>query len=73
MKGFLNEVAAELVSRGISDPTEEQITDAMVSRINRQAQLWERLFGNGYRGQVANGTREFVSEMARSVYEELTA
>jgi hypothetical protein len=71
MTSFLNEVAAELVSRGISEPTAEQIADAMASRINRQGQLWERIFGCSWRGQAANGTREFVSSLAESVYIEI--
>jgi hypothetical protein len=71
MTSFLNEVAAELVSRGISEPTSEQIADAMVGRINRQGQLWERIFGCSWRGQAANGTRAFVSSLAESVYTEI--
>lgn len=69
MTSFLNEVAAELVSNGISQPTEQQIADAMVARINRQGELFVRLFENRYCGQVANGTREFVAALAADVYE----
>ena len=68
MTGFLKEVAAELVSRGIAEPTSEQISDAMVARINRQGELYERIFGNGYRSARVNGTREFVSALGESVY-----
>lgn len=66
--GFLGEVAAELVYRKISYPTHEQIAEAMAARINRQGEIYVRLFGCGYRGQVANGTREFIGAMAADVY-----
>jgi hypothetical protein len=68
---FLKEVAAELISSGIEAPTSEQIADAMVRRINRQGELHERLFGCSYRGQVANGTREFADALASDVYRQL--
>jgi len=70
---FLKEVAAELISRGIAEPTQEQIADAMVARINRQGELYARLFDSGWRGQAANGTEKFVSAMAEEVYNSVRA
>jgi len=71
MTSFLNEVAVELVSKGITEPTPEQIADAMAARINRQGELYERLFGCSYRGQVANGTKNYVRALGESVYREI--
>jgi len=70
---FLKEVAAELISKGISEPTTEQISDAMAARINRQGELCTRMFGGStvWAGARVTAEREFVRALAESVYNEL--
>jgi hypothetical protein len=67
---FLNEVAAELVSRGVENPTVEQIADAMETRIARQWALFAKLYPNGLY-QRSDAAREVLAEMASAVYQEV--
>lgn len=36
---FIYRVALDLIEQGIDDPTPEQLTDAMATRLNREATL----------------------------------
>jgi hypothetical protein len=67
---FMNEVAAELVSRGVENPTVEQIADAMEYRIARQWEIFSKLYPNGLY-QRSDAAREVLAEMAAAVYQEV--
>lgn len=69
--GFLAEVAAELVSRGISEPTPEQIADAMESRIARQWEICAKLCPQSIYGPSADA-KEFMSGLSAMVYRQVT-
>lgn len=66
--GFLNEVAAELVSRGIAEPTVEQIAKAMEYRVARQWEIFAKLYPNGLY-QRGGAAREVLNEMAAAAYQ----
>lgn len=69
--GFLNEVAAELVSHGITEPTAEQIAEAMEYRLDRQSYLYNKFYGAPLHSVAVTREQEFKLAFAAEVYGQI--
>ncbi len=70
---FLTEVAMELADLGITDPTTDQIADAMLSRINRQGAIFSQLFTHSFSSMQTARQHEALAEISGAVYNLLQA
>lgn len=68
---FLKEVALELANNKITNPTPEQIAEAMTARIHRQGDLYSKLFGHTWHGPSAQRAKDFLCDLSASVYREV--